>query len=196
MLNKMPTTNKKIIAVVGMCGSGKSVVSDFLQERGYNYLRFDQIVLDEVKKINSGLKSNEKLEKSIREGYRKKYGMAAFAILNKPKIDELLEKGNVVIDGLYSWSEYKSLKENYGDSLKILAVIASPEIRYGRLEKRTIIDEKMKNRPIKKEDAKLRDYSEIENIEKAGPIAMADYYVLNNGSKEELINKLEEIFRE
>ena len=28
-----------------------------------------------------------------------------------------------------------------------------------------------------------RDYSEIENIEKGGPIGIADHYILNNGSK-------------
>ena len=33
-----------------MCGAGKSVVSDFLVEKGYKFLRFGQITLDELKK--------------------------------------------------------------------------------------------------------------------------------------------------
>ena len=180
-----------IIAVVGMCGSGKSEVSDFLQEKGYQFLRFGQITLDEIKK--RGLKPIEKNEKGIREGFRKEHGMAAFAILNKPKIDELLEKGDVVIDGLYSWSEYKFLKEAYEDKLQILAVNTPREIRYNRLEKR-LTDEKMRGRPATRKQSESRDYAEIENIEKGGPIAMADIIVTNTGTKEDLKEQLKNIF--
>jgi dCMP deaminase len=188
---------REIIAVVGMCGSGKSIVSDFLVKKGYKFLRFGQITLDEVKR--RGFSSNErydveKYEKHIREGFRQKYGMAAFAILNKKKIDELLKKGNVVIDGLYSWSEYKFLKKTYGEMLRVIAVIANPEKRYSRLDQREKIDEKMRFRPMTKEQAMSRDYAEIENIEKAGPIAMADIIIENNGNKDELVDKLRKIF--
>ena len=43
---------------------------------------------------------------------RKELGMAAYAILNRPRIDTALEKSNVVADGLYSWEEYLDFK-NY-----------------------------------------------------------------------------------
>ena len=32
------------------------------------------------------------------------------------------------------------------------------------------------------ETSRSRDYSEIENIEKGGPIGIADHYILNNGT--------------
>lgn len=183
---------RKIIAVVGMAGSGKSETANFLKEKGYQFLRFGQLTLDEIKK--RGLEINEENEGPIREAFRKEHGMAAFAILNKPKIDEFLSKGDVVIDGLYSWSEYKFLKEAYGDKLKVLAVNTPREIRYSRLEQRTQIDEKMRNRPMTREQAEERDYAEIENIEKAGPIAMADLVVDNFGTKEDLRAQLRGIF--
>lgn len=190
---------RQIVAVVGMCGSGKSIVSDFLVKKGYKFLRFGQITLDETKKRmikdrSMGEGNFEKYEKEIREGFRRKYGMAAFAILNKKRIDDLLKKGNVVIDGLYSWSEYKFLKKVYGNMLKVIAVIAPPETRYKRLEERKEVDEKMRHRPFSRESAKSRDYAEVENIEKAGPIAMADIVVENTGSKDDLIDKLKKIF--
>ena len=96
---------KKIICVVGMAGAGKSLVADELVKQGFEYLRFGQITLDEVKA--RGLEPNEENERKIREEFRKKHGMGAFATLNIPKIDELLKKSDVVVDGLYSWSEYK-----------------------------------------------------------------------------------------
>ena len=98
-------------------------------------------------------------------------------------------KGNVIGDGLYSWSEYKTLKEKYKKNLIIIAVYASPKTRYQRLENRAAKhgdDPKMKYRSFSKKDAEIRDYAEIENIEKGGPIAMADYTFVNEGTIEEL----------
>ena len=173
-----------------MTGSGKSEVADELVRQGYNFVRFGQITLDIVKE--RGLKPTEENEKPIREEVRKKHGMGAFATLNIPKFDKLLEKGNVVADGLYSWSEYKILKEYYKEKLIVIAVLAPPELRYERLSNRIEIDDKMRSRPATKEQAQARDIAEIENIEKGGPIAMADYYIINTGSKEELMQKTKE----
>lgn len=181
----------EIIAVVGMTGSGKSEVSDFLTSRGYQFLRFGQITLDKVKE--KGLEPTEENEKGIREGFRKEHGPAAYAILNKPKIDELLEKGNVVADNLCSWSEYKFLKDTYGNKLKVLAVNTPREIRYNRLRKRET-DKDMRGRPATREQAESRDFAEIENIEKGGPIAIADIIVNNSGTKEDLVAQLVKIF--
>ena len=172
---------QKIVALVGMSGAGKSEVADKFVDAGYEYLRFGQITLDEVKK--RGLEPKEENERPIREGFRKEHGMAAFAILNMPKIDEILVGGkNVLADGLYSWSEYKVLKEKYKDKLIVVAVYAPPEARYARLEDRRSKykeDPNMKYRSFSNAEAKSRDYAEIENIEKAGPIAMANYTIVN-----------------
>ena len=48
---------------------------------------------------------------------------------------------------------------------------------------------------INNEEAKKRDITEIENIEKAGPIAYADYFIYNNGSMEEYYKRLDEIIK-
>lgn len=183
-----------IICVVGMPGSGKSIVSDELTKAGFSYLRFGQITLDKIKE--QGLEVNEANEKTTREGLRKEFGMGGFAILNIPKIDELLKNSNVVVDGLYSWSEYKILKEKYGEQMFVVAVYTPPKLRYERLEGRTAEnDDKKRFRPFTKEEAKSRDYSEIENIEKGGPIAMADFTIINTGTEEELKEKVKEIIK-
>ncbi|MBU0460203.1 MAG: AAA family ATPase [Nanoarchaeota archaeon] len=181
----------KIVCLVGMCGSGKSVVADVLIEKGYQFCRFGQITLDLVKE--RGLEPTEENEKKIREGVRKEHGMGAFATLNIPKFDKLLEKGNLVADGLYSWTEYKILKEYYKERMFVVALIVPAKDRYDRLVARTEIDEQMRNRPMTKEQAQARDYAEIENIEKGGPIAMADYYILNISSLEELKQAAEKL---
>lgn len=183
----------KIIALVGMTGCGKSVAADFLVRKGFQFIRFGQITLDIVRE--KGLEPTEENERPIREDLRKKHGMAAYAILNIPKIDRLLQKGNVVIDGLYSWEEYLELKKKYGKDLICLALYSSPETRYERLTSRKYDpskDEKMRNRPSSIEQTKSRDYSEIEKLNKGGPIAMADFTIVNEGSLEDLYEKLNE----
>jgi len=184
--------SNKIICIVGMVGAGKTAVSDELVRHGFGYLRFGQITLDKIKERN--LKINENNERDIREGLRKEHGMGAFAIFNIPKIDELLKKSDVVVDGLYSWSEYKILKERYGDSMYVVAVYAPPKLRYARLKNRNIEnDPKHRFRSLPEKDAKARDYADIENIEKDGPIAMADFTIVNTGTIDELKEKTNEI---
>lgn len=182
-----------IVCLVGMCGSGKSTVADELVKKGYSFVRFGQITLDIV--IEKCLEPTEENEKVIRESIRKEHGMGAFATLNIPKFDQLLKQNNVVADGLYSWSEYKILKDYYKKNMIVVALVASPETRYQRLEARKEIDEKMRNRPYTRDQAKSRDYAEIENIEKGGPIAMADYYIFNNSNLENLKKETNNLLR-
>jgi dephospho-CoA kinase len=72
--------------------------------------------------------------------------------------------------------------------LKIISIVCDKKLRYDRLSVREF-------RPLTNEEAEKRDISEVENIAKAPPIAMADYYILNNGTIEEYKNRLDEIIR-
>jgi dephospho-CoA kinase len=193
---KMNRSKSRLVAIVGMCGSGKSVLAGELVNRGWNTLRFGQLTLDEVKR--RGLPPLEKHEKEIREELRKTHGMAAFAILNIPKIDELKKLGPVVLDGLYSWSEYKVLKEKYGEDLVVVAVYSPPTLRYARLENRAANhsqDSELVFRSVAKSDAQKRDCAEIENIEKGGPIAMADFTLQNTLDLPYLMEQIKELLK-
>ena len=177
-----------------MPGAGKSEVADYMRsKRDFGYFRFGQIVLDRVKE--SGQAGSEKQEREIRENIRAEYGMAAMAILNLPKMQELLESNDVIGDGLYSWEEYLFLKEKFGDNLAIVAICAPPKVRYARLVGRADRhqgDASLRYRSFTKEEVVERDHAEIENSHKAGPIAMADYIVINNCSIEELYTQVDD----
>ena len=163
----------KIVAIVGMAGAGKSEVARLFEQSGYVRIRFGDITDEEVNK--RGLRLNETSERFVREALRTEHGMAAYAKLNIPRIDRALEKNNVVVDGMYSWEEYIMLKKHYGDKLVIVAVWTSPRKRYFRLSVRDV-------RPLTRKEAEERDRSEIENLNKGGPIAMADYTLKNESS--------------
>jgi len=174
----------KVVAIVGMAGAGKSEVARVFEEQGFKTVRFGDITDEELK--NRGLEANEGNERCIREQLRKKHGMAAYAKLNLPRIDSSLKSSNVVLDGLYSWEEYILLKEYYGGQFTTVAVWASPATRHGRLAHRT-------ERALTLEEAANRDKSEIENINKGGPIAMADFTIVNEASLEELEKETERV---
>ncbi len=175
---------KIIIAVVGLPGSGKTEVTKILVEKSFKKIYFGDITFEELKRRK--LEINEKNEKMVREEIRKKYGMAAYAILNLPKIKKSFEQGNVVLESLYSWDEYKTIKNEFGDAFYVIAVYAPPQIRYTRLAKRI-------ERPLTPFESKSRDYAQIENLAIAGPIAMADFTLVNTGTLEELRTATEKL---
>ena len=167
----------KVVSIVGMAGSGKSEVANIFEGRGFEKVRFGDITDKEIKK--RGLELNEKNERYIRQQLRKEHGMSAYAKLSLSSIDNLLKSADVVVDGLYSWEEYRLLKSRYGDSFSAIAVWASPETRYERLTKRPV-------RPLTVEEAISRDIAEIENSNKGGPIAMANFTIVNEASLEDM----------
>ena len=173
-----------MVAIVGMTGAGKSEVARLFEEHGFKKVRFGDITDEELK--NRGLEPNEENERYIRQQLRKEHGMAAYAKLNLPRIDSSLKSSNVVVDGLYSWEEYILLKEYCGEQFTTVAVWASPVTRHGRLAHRT-------ERALTLEEAASRDKSEIENSNKGGPIAMADFTIVNEASLEELKRETERV---
>lgn len=174
-------TMNKIIAVIGMCGSGKSEVVKFFEGHGYKKVYFGGVVMDEIKRL--GLEVNEANERMTRENLRKEFGMGAMAVKSLDKIEEFYMTGNVVVESLYSWDEYKIVKDKFGGSFKLLTVYTTKSLRYERLANRPV-------RPLTEEEACSRDYSEIEKLDKGGPIAFTDYLVINDGTLEELNKKL------
>ncbi len=174
----------KVVSIVGMAGAGKSEVSRVFEGDGFTRVRFGDVTDEEVGK--RGLELNEENERYIRELLRRERGMAAYAELNLPRIDSALKHSDVVIDGLYSWEEYTFLKDRYKGDLCVVAVWASPAVRYARLASRL-------NRHLTLEEAASRDRAEMENINKGGPIAMADFIIINEASLESLEAETERI---
>lgn len=174
----------KIVAIVGMCGSGKSIASKYFEDLGYKNVYFGGVTMEKIKE--AGLEVTPENEKMMREKLRRELGMGAYAKVLLPRILELSKDYDVVLDGLYSWSELKILEEEF--DMRTIAIVCDKSLRYDRLSKRDV-------RPFNNEEAKKRDITEIENIEKAGPIAYADYFIYNNGSMEEYYKRLDEIIK-
>jgi len=172
-----------------MPGAGKSTLVDHLATKKIPNVYFGGITVSEVKR--RGLEVNEANEKMVREELRATEGLGVMAKRIIPEIEKLFNEGHktVVADGLYSWTEYKIFKERFGDNAVIVAVAAPRKVRHQRLAHRPI-------RPLTEAQVTAREYAEIENIEKGGPIANADFTIINDKDPYDLINQLENILIE
>jgi dephospho-CoA kinase len=177
-----------VIALVGMPGAGKTLVAEHLSKLSFPVVRFGQIIINEL--VSRGLPVNPEHEQKIRLELRQLNGMDACAKKALPLIKSALkERGVVVVDGLYSFSEYKRLHEEFGNDLVVIAIAAPRSVRYRRLANRP-------DRPFSEEQARQRDYHEIENIEKGGPIAIADYTIVNGDGVDELRNQVDTLLKQ
>jgi dephospho-CoA kinase len=176
-----------VVCIVGLAGVGKSqavqIVSEWLD---FEMIYFGGVVLEEVRQ--RGLEVTPLHEAMVREDLRREFGMDVMAKKSLPRILAAGGSGrDVLIDGLYSHSEYVLLKHHLGRRLRTIAVHSNRSVRAERLANRPI-------RPLTPEEMDLRDEKEIALLEKAPPIALADFHVLNNNDMASYIAALRTCF--
>ena len=181
--------NLKILALVGLAGAGKSTAVEYFTEKGFPKVYFGGVIYEAMKE--AGIERTAESERAFREEFREKYGKEVVANKIIEQIETLSEAGQhrIIADGLYSWSEYKALKHAFPGELILVAIVAPRHLRYHRLSQRT-------ERPYSESEAYERDTTQIENIEQGGPIAIADHYIINDGTVEAFDAQLESLAKE
>lgn len=183
----MKNNSKIILAIVGMAGAGKTEAATFFSKKGFEIFRFGAVIDDGLKE--EGLLWTPDNNIYYREKIRKELGMAAVAMKMLPKIKKAIaENKRIILDGLYSWEEYIFLNHEI-PNLIILCIYASPKIRYERLAVR-------KERVFNYKQAKERDFTELENLNKGGPIAIADYLIKNETTKDDFNEEMEKFYKD
>lgn len=177
--------NVKIVAFVGLPGVGKSSAVDYLTEKGYPKVYFGGVVLDAM--TAAGLEHTQENEKPFREELRAREGKDFVVNRIVKQINDLIAAGQhrIIADGLYSWTEYKVMKREFPGELTTVAIVAPKHLRHRRLASRPV-------RPLTDAEANARDWAEIENLEKGGPIAIADHTIINNKDLDHLYQQIDE----
>ena len=183
--------NVKILAIVGMSGSGKSVIVDHLTDKGYPKVYFGGMIYKEMEKRGIERTKDGESEKKFREQIRVEEGPDWVVNQVIAETKDLINAGQkrIILDGVYSWTEYKALKHEFPGALTFIAVVVDKHLRYERVAKRP-------GRAFDGKAIRERDRSEIENLEKGGPISAADYYILNNGTITEAEQAIDKILKE
>lgn len=177
---------QKIIAVVGMAGSGKSEAIEYLMGK-YHWPKvyFGDVTFDEMNR--RGLDRNQANERLVRENLRNIYGEDYYAREVIKKIEALEGVPQVLVESFYSAAEYRVFKEQFGGAFLVVAVHACPSVRYARLMTRP-------NRPlVTVEESEERDWAQLTRLTQGTPIALADYMIINEGTKEEFCRVLDQV---
>ncbi len=178
--------NVQIIAFVGLTGSGKSAAVEYLTNKGYPKVYFGGVIYAAMEK--AGIPIGEENEKTFRVDIREREGEDFIVREIIKQIHDLINAGQkrIVADGIYSWDEYKAMKQEFHSELDVVAIITPKHQRYHRLMSRS-------ERPQTEAISIERDHKEIETLDKGGPIAMADYFVINDGDKEKLHRSIDAV---
>lgn len=165
--------NVKIVAFVGLSGSGKSAAVDYLCDKGYPKVYFGGVLYDAMR--DAGIERTQKNENEFRLNIRKQEGDDFIVKRIIQQIHGLIDAGQhrIIADGLYSWPEYLAMKREFPGELTVVAVVTPKRLRHQRLAVRP-------ERPLTNAEANERDWREIEDIQKGGPIAIADHFIIND----------------
>ena len=187
--NQKKSDSVKIIALVGLAGSGKSTATNYLKRKGYPSVYFGGVVMKALKDEN--LEITPANEKMMRTKLREDFGKDI--IVNKivEQIQNLIKSGQkrIIADGLYTWTEYKILKKHFPTELKVIALVPPKNLRHKRISSRP-------ERSMTLVEINDRDFNEIEVLEKGGPIAIADYFIVNKNSNLRTRLKIDKILKE
>jgi adenylate kinase len=185
-LSKWKNKKKTLLCITGLAGSGKSEAMDHFVSKGLPAISLGDIVNEYVDLHKLG--HTEDIHRKVRMQLREKHGLASLAIESKDKIDVMLQKSNIVIvSSTYTLEEYEYLKTAYPDAeVYILAVYADKKVRYERASKRGYRPELY---------GPDRDMHELRDLGKGNLIAYADFLIKNNFSKQDFLDKLDEIYR-
>jgi len=172
---------KKIVLIVGLPGSGKDAVARSIEEElGYKVLRMSDELLSELEE--RGLPPTRENMRKVGMELREKMGMGAIARLVIKRIREMGDFDGFVINGIRNIEEIEEFKREFGDEVVTIAILASKRLRFLRLLKR---GRKGFDKDVF-EDFLAEDEKEIRTFHLGDAIAMADYFVVNEGSLEEL----------
>ena len=181
--------NIDIIAFVGLSGTGKSESAQYLSQQGIPRVSFASIINTAVE--NAQLDVTPESETVVREKLR--LDPTGDIVANKviDEINRLYESGQhkIVVDGLSSWETLKRLKHEFQGNVTVIALLARRNVRHRRLADRAV-------RPMTAAQADARDYEEIETLNKGGIIAVADHYIMDNSSFEQLYTQIDKLQRD
>lgn len=179
-----------IIGITGTLGAGKGTVVEYLKQHGFEHFSAREFITDEVRR--RGIPVSRDTMTPVANDMRAKNGHDFIAI----GLYELASKqgGDAVIESLRTPGECKYLKGK-GDFV-LLAVDADRKLRYQRaLSRGSETDDVSFEEFVAHEEREMTsDDPNKQNI--AACIKLADYVLINNGTREEFDKQIEDVLNQ
>ncbi len=176
-----------IIGLTGKIASGKETLKDFFIKRGFDYFTLSDILKEELEKKRIPVTRNNLQDYG--DKLRKEHGAGILMriFLDKTNIDK-----NYIIDGIRNPGEVLELRK-YNSIL--IAVDASQRLRFQRLIKRAKpSDPKTWDEFLKIDERDFHDEKNPFGQQNKKCMEMADYIIINDGSLENLMKKIQGVW--
>lgn len=179
-----------IIGITGTIGAGKGTVVDFLiKNKKFKHFSARSFLVEEIEK--RGMENNRDSMVIVANDLRSKFGPGYIAeeLFNRA----INSEDNAVIESLRTIGEIETLRKK--GNFTLLAVDADPRIRYDRvLTRGTSTDDISFEKFLADEQREMISIDpNKQNLSEC--IKRADFVVDNNGSLEELNEKIEKILQ-
>jgi dephospho-CoA kinase len=173
----------RVVCVTGMPGCGKEEVLPVAQELGFSIVRMGDVVREEARR--RGLPITDTAVGGIANDERRLHGLGIWAERTVPRV----HGDRVLIDGVRGRAEIDVFRKAFGEELAVLAVHASPKIRYERMVKRRRPDDALNAEALRARDERELSWGLGEAI------ARADAVIVNESSLEAFRAAVREVLR-
>ncbi len=179
------------IGITGTIGAGKGTVVEYLKTQGFKHFSAREFLIKEVEK--RGLELIRYNITDVANELRKEHFPGYI-------ISELLKQaeeyqGNRVIESIRTIGEIELLKQN-GKNFYLFAVNADLKLRYERILERHSVTDNVSYEKFVEDEAREYSSNEPWSQNLKGCIAQADVVFENNGTVEELYEKLEVVLHQ
>lgn len=165
-------------------------MADYLKSRGFSYHSLSDILREECQK--TGQKTNRDNLIAMGNRLRAEFGPDILAQKTLEKIKDNHEENSLVVS-IRNSHEVEELRKN--PSFKLISVVAPIEIRYQRISSRGRPEDAVSFEEFKAQEEKEMVGSETQQQLKK-VMEMADYSISNEGTREEMQEKIEKILKD
>lgn len=172
----------KLIVVTGMPASGKNIVARYAQMHRYPHISTGDFVRAEI--LKRGCQGDPETSAVLSTQLRGADGLG----VTRMAIEKVLQqKADIAfLEGVRSWPEIELIRSKV--SCLLVAVVAPKSIRLDRVKQRGREDDSA-------DHFEDRDQREIQ-YGVAVCVALADHYILNNGTLDNALEQLDRIVQE
>jgi len=188
MVSPIKINNMIIIGITGTLGAGKGTIVEYLVgEKGFIHYSVRVYLLEKIRE--KGLQENRDSMFRLANELRANYGPSY--VTDQLYNEAMVSGKNCVIESIRTPGEIDSLRTK--GHFFLLAVDADPELRYQRiLLRQSETDQVSRETFLENEEREMNTTDpNKQNLRKC--IEMADFILLNNGTKKDLILELEKV---